>query len=204
MRKTLNEVVCLFSELGFHCALGSVCIYISTLFRPYILSTLLFLYGALRAHIRCKRLINTLLHYITYPVARRTACKRRLLIFPQYAQKATYKKPSSNTLAVASWTTTSSRVTQTPRKTAWNGATTWRSVAPWSSTPGATTASFKTRLSWTSLRVPGLLGLVLTDTTRRCAREDQGRSLAHLASPWTRRRPAALAVADICDDVPTV
>ena len=49
----------------------------------YILSTLLFLYGALRAHVRCKRLINTSLHYITYSIARRTACKRRLLNFPR-------------------------------------------------------------------------------------------------------------------------
>ena len=50
----LSIVVCLLIQLGFHCAAGSV----------YILSTLLFLYGALRAHVRCKRLINTLLHYI--------------------------------------------------------------------------------------------------------------------------------------------
>ena len=38
----------------FHCALGSA----------DILSTLSFLYSALRAHDRRKRLINTLLHYI--------------------------------------------------------------------------------------------------------------------------------------------
>ena len=70
-----------FVELvGFQCASASV----------YILSTLLLLRGALRAHVRCKRLINTLLHYTAYPVARRTACKRRLLIFPQNAHKATY------------------------------------------------------------------------------------------------------------------
>ena len=31
----------------------------------YILSTLLLLYGALRAHVSYKRFINTLLHYIT-------------------------------------------------------------------------------------------------------------------------------------------
>ena len=68
----------------------------------YILSTLLFLHDALLAHVRCKRLINTLLHCITYSVGRRTACKRRLLIFPQNAHKATYKKPSSNTLTLAS------------------------------------------------------------------------------------------------------
>ena len=37
-----------------HYALGSV----------YILSTLLFLYGALLAHVRFKRLINSPLHYI--------------------------------------------------------------------------------------------------------------------------------------------
>ena len=46
--------MCLLMHLvGFHYFLGSV----------YILSTLLFLYGALRAHVRYKRLINTL--YIT-------------------------------------------------------------------------------------------------------------------------------------------
>ena len=38
--------------IGFHYALGSV----------YILSTLLFLYDSLRAHVRFKRLINTPLH----------------------------------------------------------------------------------------------------------------------------------------------
>ena len=77
--------MCLLMHLvGFHYALGSV----------YILSTLLFLYGALRAHVRYKRLINTPLHYITYPVSRRTTCKRKLLIFPQNAHKATYRKPS--------------------------------------------------------------------------------------------------------------
>ena len=102
--------MCLFIELGIYCALSSVYI--------YILSTLLFLYGALRAEVRCKRL----LHYITYPVARRTACK--LLIFPQNAHKATYKKPSSNTLAVTSMATTWNTILNTPRKTAWNGAAT--------------------------------------------------------------------------------
>ena len=40
--------------VGFHYALGSV----------YILSTLLFLYGALLADVRFKRLINSPLHYI--------------------------------------------------------------------------------------------------------------------------------------------
>ena len=44
----------------------------------YILSTLLLLPGApgaLRDHVRCTRLINTLLHYITYyAVASRTTC----------------------------------------------------------------------------------------------------------------------------------
>ena len=46
--------MCLLTHLvGFHYSLRSV----------YILSTLLFLYGALRAHVRYKRLINTL--YIT-------------------------------------------------------------------------------------------------------------------------------------------
>jgi len=44
-------VVCV---CGVHFALGFV----------YILSPLLFLYGALRAQVSCKRFINTALHYI--------------------------------------------------------------------------------------------------------------------------------------------
>ena len=128
----------------------------------YVLSALLLLYGALRAHVWCKRLINTLLHYITYPVARRTACKRRMLNFPKYAHKATYKKPSSNILAVASCGSTSSGMTRKPRKSAWNGASTWRSVAPWSTVPRIPSATFTVRLPWTSLWGPGVLSILVS------------------------------------------
>ena len=34
----------------------------------FLFSLLRLLYCALRAHVRCKRLINTLLHYITYVI----------------------------------------------------------------------------------------------------------------------------------------
>ena len=59
--------VFLYAVIRVQCAPASV----------YILSTLLLLYGALRAHVRCTRLINTVLHYITYyVVASRTTCKK--------------------------------------------------------------------------------------------------------------------------------
>ena len=105
-------MVCLFIQLGFHCAPGSI----------YILSTLLFLYGVLRAHVRCTRFMNTRLHYITYPIARRTSCETKLSIFPQNAPKTTYKKPSSSTLAVTSMATTWNTLSETTREAAWPGA----------------------------------------------------------------------------------
>ena len=57
MRNMLNEVSqCVYIINRVHCSLD--CSYISLL-------TLLFLYYALRVHVRCKRLTNVLLHYIT-------------------------------------------------------------------------------------------------------------------------------------------
>ena len=50
------------------------------------------LYGARRADVRCKRLLNTLLHYITYSTGRRTACKRRLLIFSSECAQSDLQK----------------------------------------------------------------------------------------------------------------
>ena len=52
--------------------------------------------------VRCTRLINPRWHYITDSVAQRTTCETKLSIFPQNAQKRTYKKPSSSTPAVSS------------------------------------------------------------------------------------------------------
>ena len=55
MRKMLNEVLWYVYVIGkVQCALGCV----------HILLALLFLYCALQAHVRCKRLTNTLLHYL--------------------------------------------------------------------------------------------------------------------------------------------
>ena len=51
----LNAELCVHVISRVHCAPGCV----------YILLTLLFLYCALRTRLRLKRLINTLLHYIT-------------------------------------------------------------------------------------------------------------------------------------------
>ena len=50
----LNAELCVHVISRVHCAPGCV----------YILLTLLFLYCALRTHVRRKSLINTLLHYI--------------------------------------------------------------------------------------------------------------------------------------------
>ena len=62
-------LTCLFMKLvGFHRALNSV----------YILSTLLLLYCALLDGVRCKRLINTLLLYITVLVT--YGCKQYFLL----------------------------------------------------------------------------------------------------------------------------
>ena len=68
--------MCLLMQLvGFHYALGSV----------YILSTLLFLYGALRVHVRFKRLINTPLHYI--PIIKKNHMEKKVVDFsPECAQ----------------------------------------------------------------------------------------------------------------------
>ena len=56
MRNMLNEVLqCVYVIKRVHCALGCL----------YILLTLLFLYCVLRAHCRCKRLTDTLSHYVT-------------------------------------------------------------------------------------------------------------------------------------------
>ena len=54
MRKLLNEGLCVYVISKVHCALGWV----------YILLTLLLLYCVLWAHVGCKHLTNTLLHYI--------------------------------------------------------------------------------------------------------------------------------------------
>ena len=55
IRKMVNEVLyCGYANIRrVHCALGCV----------HILLTLLFLYCALRAHLRCRRLVTTLSHY---------------------------------------------------------------------------------------------------------------------------------------------
>ena len=56
-KKTLNEVPqCVYAISRVHCALA--CVY-----RHFLLA-LFFFYRALRAHVRCKRLTNILLHYI--------------------------------------------------------------------------------------------------------------------------------------------
>ena len=128
-------VVCLLMQLvGFHYALDSV----------YILSTLLFLYSALLAHVRFKRLINSPLHYITYPVSWRTTCERKLLIFLQDAYPGTDWQTSSNTLAVMWMATGWEKPTKQARKTVCNGASMWSSVVPRITTSAASCASFRT------------------------------------------------------------
>ena len=56
MRKLLNEGLCVYVISKVHCALGWVWV--------YILLTSLLLYCVLWAHVGCKHLTNTLLHYI--------------------------------------------------------------------------------------------------------------------------------------------
>ena len=64
-RKMLNEVLqCIYVISTVQCALGC----------GYILWTVLFLYCVLWAHVRCKQLINTLLHYSTSPKFILLAC----------------------------------------------------------------------------------------------------------------------------------
>ena len=56
MRSMLNEVLqCVYVINRVYCAPGCI----------YVLLTLFFLYCALRTHVRCKRLTNTLSYYIT-------------------------------------------------------------------------------------------------------------------------------------------
>ena len=56
MRTILNEVLwCIYVISSVNCALD----------RVYILFTLLFLYRALWAHVKCKRLIKVILFYST-------------------------------------------------------------------------------------------------------------------------------------------
>ena len=63
------------------------------------------------------------------PNIKKNHIKRKLLIFPQNEHKATYRKPSWNTLTLTSLATTWIAIATWAWKTVCNGATTCRSVA---------------------------------------------------------------------------
>jgi len=178
--------------VGFHYALGSV----------YILSTLLFLYGALLAHVRLKRLINSPLHYM-----------------PSIMENNMWKKVvdfSSGCLPWDRWTNflkyPGSYVNGNKLGEAYQASVEdclqWclsvercRSADYYLSFKLCVIQDITTLDGYVSDWITGSTTVLIPSTTRWCAPGEQGRTLASLATPCTRRRPAALAVSDICNDV---